>query len=222
MTCIQSQQPRHRVLLVEGQPLVRYGLADLINAAPDLRVCGVAADPTSALQKLTELRPDLVLVGAISNERHALDLLKRIKAIDPSQHVLLFSTLDEAIYAHKALRAGASGFLMRDEPTATLLSAIRYALAGEIFISERLKRKMLGCSFRKGKIIDPLDTLSPRERQVLHLIGQGVAWDDIASRLGITLRTVESHRTHIKDKLNLQSITALVQNAFEAERDRAA
>jgi DNA-binding NarL/FixJ family response regulator len=209
-----------RLLIVDDHPIVRNGVTRLINAKEDLQVCGSAEDGRSALEKIGLLKPDLVLLDICLKDKDGLDLLREIKSRWPEQRVLMLSMHDEVLFGPRSLRLGAMGYVNKQETAETLIVAIRTVLADEIFFSPHLSRVLLrGTSGRLGMGIDPLDNLSGREREVFRRIGEGKSTRDIADELQISVKTVETYRGHLKDKLNLKSGTALVHHAFALNGD---
>src|ERR1700691_1667223 len=198
---------KRSIFIVDDHPIVRQGLALLINREPDLAVCGDAEEARSALQLIEELKPDLVVVDISLNGPDGLDLLKNIRAHDAGLPVLILSMLDELLYAERALRAGASGYIMKQEATEQVLVAIRRILDGEIYVSDRMANKMLhrfvGGSPATAR--SPIAELTDRELEVFRLIGEGHGTRQIAEDLHISVKTVESYQAHIKEKLSLRS-----------------
>jgi DNA-binding NarL/FixJ family response regulator len=209
-------QSRRRVLLVEDHPVVRVGLAHLIDHEADLEVCGVADDHDSALKQVEALHPDLVLLDLSLKGLGGLEVLKALKSRHAHQRVLVVSMYDETVYAARALRAGASGYSMKQAGTDTLLQAIRQVLAGGIYLSETMRLKMPQWLSRPRGLppLDPLERLSDRELEVFRLIGEGSSTGEIAQMLGLSSKTVESHRARIKAKLGLQHASELVHRAM--------
>jgi DNA-binding NarL/FixJ family response regulator len=212
-----AKKNKYRILLVDDHPIVRQGLAELIDHEKDLSVCGVADDIHHALDQVGALGPDLVIVDISLRGSNGIELLKNIKVRYPKQAVLMLSMHDESLYAVRALRAGAAGYVMKQEATEKVLSAIRQVLNGEIYLSERMEKKMMhqlvgGRAARTGS---PLEDLSDRELEVFNLIGQGHGTRQIAEELHLSIKTIESHRAHIKEKLNLKNATELVQHAIQ-------
>lgn len=208
---------KSRVFIVDDHPIVRQGLALLINREPDLAVCGDAEEAASALGRIQELRPDVIVVDISLNGPDGLDLLKNIRALDAHLPVLMLSMLDETLYAERALRAGASGYIMKQEATERLLGAIRRILGGEIYLSERMANRMLH-RFAGGNQADPqspIAELTDRELEVFRLIGEGHGTRQIAEELHISVKTVESYQAHIKVKLSLKNARELVQRAIQ-------
>jgi DNA-binding NarL/FixJ family response regulator len=214
----QSQAAaKKRILVVDDHPVVRQGLALLINREPDLVVCGEAEEATSAMHVLASARPDVVIVDISLNGPDGLDLLKNIRTTHPTLPVLILSMHDESIYAERALRAGANGYIMKQEATEKVLVAVRRILTGEIYVSDRIANKMLkhyitgSGTLRNSSIAD----LSDRELEVFRLIGEGHGTRQIAEELHISIKTVESYQAHIKEKLSLRSARELMQHAIQ-------
>lgn len=206
------------VFLVDDHPIVRQGLALLINREADLAVCGDAEEASSALQGIEELKPDLVVVDISLNGPDGLDLLKNIRARHSSLPVLILSMLDESLYAERALRDGASGYIMKQEATERVLVAIRRILGGEIYLSDRMASRMLHRFVggnQEGPPRSPIADLTDRELEVFRLIGEGHGTRQIAEELHLSVKTVESYQAHIKDKLSIKNARELVQRAIQ-------
>jgi DNA-binding NarL/FixJ family response regulator len=216
---INAKTDKRRVMVVDDHPIVRAGLAQLINREPDLAVCGDAEEMHAALQTIDELKPDILIVDISLNGPDGLDLLKSIRAKDPSLPVLILSMHDESIYAERALRAGANGYIMKQEATERVLAALRRILNREIYVSDRVADKMLrqfvGGSSGATVKRSPLDGLSDRELEVLRLIGEGHGTRQIAEALHLSIKTVETYQGHLKDKLGLRNSRELVQYAIQ-------
>ncbi len=209
---------KHNIFLVDDHPIVRQGLALLINREADLTVCGDAEEAGSALQRIEELKPDLAVVDISLNGPDGLDLLKNLRARHPSLPVLILSMLDETLYAERALRDGASGYIMKQEATERVLVAIRRILGGEIYLSDRMASRMLHRfvgSSQEGPPRSPIADLTDRELEVFRLIGEGHGTRQIAEELHLSVKTVESYQAHIKDKLSLKNARELVQRAIQ-------
>jgi len=204
-----------RVLLVEDHPILRKGLAQLINQDPRLAVCGEAEDAPQAIKAIETLLPDLVIMDISLKLGNGIELLKTVKPHFPDLPVLVLSMHDETLYAERSLRAGAMGYLMKDEPAEQLLFAIGRVLAGEIFLSNRMKsRMMLQFAGRNGKApSSTLEQLTDRELEVFRLIGAGRTTRQIADHLHLSMHTVQAYREFIKAKLKLPNSTQLVQHA---------
>ena len=211
-----NRKPKTKVLLVDDHPVLRRGLGQLINQEPDMMVCGEAEDAPHAFDAVGQLAPDVVVVDVSLKGSNGIELLKNLKARYPALPVLVLSMHDESLYAERALRAGGLGYIMKDEAFEQVLTAIRQVLKGEIFLSDKMKGRMLQqVAFGRGKTVSsPIETLTDRELEVFRLIGQGHGTRQIADELHLSVRTVEAYREYIKEKLNLKNATELVQHAF--------
>jgi DNA-binding NarL/FixJ family response regulator len=212
-----SQSRRNKIFLIDDHPIVRQGLALLIDREVDLEVCGDAPGAPSALSALASVEPDLIILDISLNGPDGLDLLKTIRLKDPHVPVLVLSMHDESTYAERSLRAGANGYIMKQEAAEKVLIAIRRILGGEVYLSERLTNKMLQQIVRGTDPVrnSPMSKLSDRELEIYRLIGSGHATRQIADELHISVKTVESYQAHIKVKLSLRSARELVQHAIE-------
>ena len=208
--------PKCKVFLVDDHPIVRQGLALLIDREPDLMVCGEADGATSALQAIREAPPDFVVLDISLDGPDGLELLKTLRVRYPTLPVLVLSMHDEAVYAERALRAGANGYIMKQEATDRVLTAIRHILGGDVYLSDRLTKRMLQ-QFVNGSVSprDPLAKLSDRELEVYRLIGAGHSTRQIADELHVSTKTIESYQAHIKEKLALRNARELVRHAVE-------
>lgn len=206
---------KKRILLVDDHPMLRAGLAALINKQPDLEVCAEAEDAAKALQATLHAVPDLVVTDLTMPGRGGLEFIKDVHARHSDLPVLVVSMHDETLYAERALRAGARGYLMKEAGGEKLLAAIRHVLSGQVYVSERLSAQLLDSmtSRRPRGSSSPIEKLSDREFQVFQLIGQGRNTREIAQQLHLSPKTVDVHRANIKDKLGLLDATALVRHA---------
>jgi len=206
-----------RVLLVDDHPVLRKGLAQMINQDPRLAVCGEAEDAPQAIKAIETLQPDFVIMDISLKHGDGIELLKTVKPHFPDLPVLVLSMHDETLYAERSLRAGAMGYLMKDEPAEQVLFAIGRVLAGEIFLSNRMKsRMMLQFAGRNGKApSSTLEQLTDRELEVFRLIGGGRTTRQIADHLHLSMHTVQAYREFIKAKLKLPNSTQLVQHAVQ-------
>jgi DNA-binding NarL/FixJ family response regulator len=206
-----------RIVIVDDHPLLRKGVGQLINNEKDLLVVGEAEDAAKALTAIETSRPDVALIDISLGGASGIELLKNIKARFPKLQVLVLSMHDESVYAHRALRAGASGYIMKQEATEKVLTALRKVLRGEVYLSDRLGARMLNTLVggRSSSATSPIEALSDRELEVFSLIGQGHGTRPIAEKLHLSVKTIESHRAHIKEKLNLQTATELVHHAIQ-------
>jgi len=214
---ITSQPKKCRVLLVDDHPIVRQGLALLIDREPDLCVCAEAEGAHSAFHAITTLRPDIVVLDISLNGPDGLEVLKEIRTKTASLPVLILSMHDESIYAERAMRAGANGYIMKQEATEKVLVAIRRILQGEVYLSDRLTNTMLQQYVRGASVAksSPLVNLTDRELEVFRLIGEGHGTRQIAEELHLSVKTIESYQAHIKEKLALRNARELVQHAIE-------
>jgi len=212
-----------RVLLVDDHPVMRKGLAQLVNQDPRLVVCGEAEDASNAIKAIENLKPDLVVMDISLKRGNGIELLKTIKPHFPLLPFLILSMHDEVLYAERALRAGALGYLMKDEPAELVMAAISRVLAGEVFVSDRMKSRMLQqFANRTGKVpASTLEQLTDRELEVFNLIGAGLSTRQIADQLHLSIHTVQAYREFIKAKLNLRNSTELVQHAFHWSHSQA-
>src|SRR5579862_671792 len=208
---------KSKVFVVDDHPIVRQGLALLINRESDLTVCGEAEDAQTAMQAVATVKPDILVVDISLNGPDGLDLLKDVRMRHPELPVLILSMHDESIYAERALRAGAQGYIMKQEATEKVLVALRRILSGEIYVSERIANSMLRHYVRGSSAPEhsSIADLSDRELEVFRLIGEGHATRQIAEALHLSVKTVESYQAHIKEKLSLRSARELVQHAVE-------
>lgn len=206
-----------KVFLVDDHPLVREWLTQLLQRESDLAVCGEAEDTQEALQKIEESKPDVVIADISLKTTHGLELVKDLQVRYPSLPVLILSMHDESLYAERVLRAGAKGYITKQEATKKILPAIRQVLAGEIYISEKMSSRMVHKMVmgRAEEQKSPIERLTDRELEVFQLIGCGQGTRRIASELHLGIKTVESYRARIKEKLKLEDGTQLLQQAIQ-------
>jgi DNA-binding NarL/FixJ family response regulator len=204
------------VLLVDDHPIVRQGLTQLINQEPDLAVCGHAEDGNGALHAIAVYKPDIVILDISLNGPDGLAVLKDIRLSDAALPVLVLSMHDESLYAERALRAGANGYIMKQEATERVLQAIRRIRGGEVYVSDRIAKRLLRQVISNpASAKPPMEALTDRELAVFRLIGKGRATREIADDLHVSVKTVESYQAHIKEKLSLKNARELVQHAFQ-------
>lgn len=219
-----SEQPRDkidgnkaRILIVDDHPLVREGLADLVNKEKDLVVCGQAEDAYQAMEAIRELKPDMAIVDISLKETSGLELIKDIKIQHPGLPILTLSMHEESVYAERALRAGAKGYIMKREATKKVVTAIRKVLRGQLYLSEKMTTRLVR-KFVDGKPeagTSPIDRLTDRELEVFCLLGRGNGTRQISEQLHLSVKTIETYRSRIKEKLNLTSASELLQHAFQ-------
>jgi DNA-binding NarL/FixJ family response regulator len=211
----RSAPARHRLLLVDDHPFMRAGLAQLIERQSDLVVCGEAGSPAEAMQKLHGAAVDLVLTDLTMPGRSGVEFIKDLRAMAADLAILVVSMHDETIYAERVLRAGAQGYIMKEAGGDSLLAAIRQVLAGQVYVSARMSAQILGgLSGKKPRgSTSPIEALSDREFEVFKLIGRGQGTKEMAAQLHISPKTVDVHRSRIKEKLGLTDVTALIHHA---------
>lgn len=214
---------KRTVFVIDDHPIVREGLTRLINGEPDLFVCGAAEDIYEALRSMEVLKPDIAIADISLKGPDGIELIKHLKTRIPGLPVLVLSIHDESIYAPRALRAGARGYMMKQEATENVLVALRRVLTGEVYLSDRMANKMLQQFVGTGGTLKfPVDRLSDRELEVFRLIGQGHGTRRIAEELHLSVKTVESYREHIKEKMLLDDASELVRYAIQwMEQEKA-
>jgi len=212
---------KRKIFLVDDHPIVRQGLAQLINNEPDLIVIGQGEDAYGSLRAIREAKPDLVLTDVSLKESDGIELVKELKSQFPKLPALVVSMHDESLYAERALRAGAGGYVMKQEPPQTLLAAIRVVLSGQVYVSSKMSATLLQrmVAGKKSKGGLPMDRLTDRELEIFRMIGSGMSVKDIADKLFISVKTVEAHREHIKEKLNFKNSAELLRFAIRNSPD---
>lgn len=222
MATQNRQAGKTRVLIVDDHPVVREGLGRRIDRQEDMEVCGEAETRADALALIASARPDLVIVDLGLRDSSGLELIKDIKVREPDLPVLVLSMQDESLYAERALKAGARGYVMKHEATDKVVLAARQVLAGKVYLSEKLSSRFLDVLFgRKGKPgASPAELLTDRELEVFELLGRGLSTKQIAQQLCLSIKTIEAYRERIKDKLRLDGATELLHRAFQWVQDR--
>ena len=207
---------KRTVFVIDDHPIVREGLARLINGEPDLFVCGAAEDIYSALKSMEILKPDIAIADISLKGPDGIELIKHLKTRMPGLPVLVLSIHDESIYAPRALRAGARGYIMKQEATENVLVALRRVLIGEVYLSDRMANKMLQQFVGAGgtNLKFPVDRLSDRELEVFEMLGQGLGTRQIAETLRVSIKTVQVYCARMKEKMNLGSATELLREAI--------
>ena len=220
-----SPEPRKikatRILLVDDHPVVRDGLAESINHEPDLTVCATAEDRQEALKAVETTKPDLAVIDLMLKSSSGLELIKDINARWPKLLILVVSMHDETLYAERVLRAGAKGYITKQQATRDILLAIRRVLSGGIYLSEKTASTVLARLTSKPQVASDsmVDSLADRELQVFEMTGRGLSTREIAEQLHIDMKTVDTYRTRIKEKLNLESTSELLQLAIRWNQD---
>ena len=208
-----SIESAYRILIVDDHPIVRQGLRRLIDQEEDLSVCGEAEDVKEARNAIEAMSPDAVILDISLRNSDGVDLIKELRLRRIKTPVLVLSMHDESIYAERLLSAGANGYIMKQEASDQFLVALRGVLAGDIYVSNAVRGKMVKAAAAEDAVADPISRLSNRELQVFNLIGQGLSTREIAEKLNLSVKTIESHRLTIKDKLNIDSATQLMRYA---------
>jgi len=211
----KNKNSAKRILIVDDHPMMRTGLAQLIDNEPDLKVVAEADNAGQAIDAVAKQKFDLALLDISLPDKNGLELIKDLRALRPQLPILVVSMHDEMIYAERVLRAGARGYIMKQEGGQKFLTAIRQVLAGQIFVSENMSARILEIfSGRQSEnSSSPVQRLSDREFEVFQLIGQAVGTRAIAEQLHLSVKTVEVHRANIKEKLNIKTATDLVRYA---------
>jgi DNA-binding NarL/FixJ family response regulator len=212
-----GQVDKKTVFIVDDHPLLRQGLALLINQQQDFYVCGEAEEAHSAMHALAHHLPDILIIDISLIGPDGLDLLKNIRASYPDLPVLILSMHDEAIYAERALRARANGYIMKQEAAEKVLAALRRILNGDVYLSDRMANKMLQqyLGGAPAAIQSRISALSDRELEVFRLIGEGRGTREIAEEMHLSVETVETYQAHIKEKLSLRSGRELIHHAIQ-------
>lgn len=222
MVCAEQQNKfgknKKKVLVVDDHPIVREGLTDLINKEDDLAVCGCAKDIPQTIDAIKKLKPDMVTVDISLEDASGLELIKDIKIQFSGLPVLALSMHPESFYAERAVRAGAKGYITKQAATKNVITAIRKVLSGGLYLSEQMKEKLLHSLVSDSEsdaAVSPIDRLTDRELEVFSLLGQGRGTRQIADQLCLSVKTIETYRSRIKEKLNLSTGSELLQCAFQ-------
>jgi DNA-binding NarL/FixJ family response regulator len=213
---ILTKEPvRNRILVVDDHPIVRQGLAQFINQERDMTVCAEASDGFEAMTAIEQSSPDLVIVDIQMEGLNGMDLVRNLKAQYPDLPVIMLSMHDESLYAERALRAGARGYVMKQEDPRNVILAIRRVLQGEVYVSDQAASKILKLLSGGSDTASPVDRLSNRELEVLRMIGEGYRTRHIAEKLTLSAKTVESYKARLKQKLVLKDAAELSRYAAE-------
>ncbi len=213
----QKGSDRVRVLLVDDHPAIREAVADTINGTMDMEVCGEASSSDGAFRLVEKLEPDVAIVDISLEDAHGLDLVQNIRSQYPEVKMIVFSMYDENVYAERSIRSGASGYLMKSEPTKRLIEAIRSINRGEVYLSRRMASRILN-KVAMGRTSEPnfaIDELTDREMAVFQMLGEGHSVQDIENRLNLSRKTIETYRRRAKEKLGFDTVSELLQYAVQ-------
>jgi DNA-binding NarL/FixJ family response regulator len=208
---------KHQVLIVDDHPIVRQGLAQLINLDNELNVCGEASDIPSALQSVKEVRPDIAVIDISLGDVSGIRLIEDLSSQYPDVLILALSMHDESLYAERSLKAGAKGYIMKKEPPGQVILALKKVLSGDMYVSNDLSLKLLQKFVaNKGRESrSPIESLSNRELEVFQLIGRGYKTRKIAEHLNLSIKTIETYVDHIKKKMDFKDSRSLIQHAVQ-------
>ncbi|OHB79559.1 MAG: hypothetical protein A2Z25_01720 [Planctomycetes bacterium RBG_16_55_9] len=214
-----------RILVVDDHPVVREGLTYLIDEEEDMVVCGTSQNIPEAMKAIESLKPDMVTVDISLNDASGLELIKMIKTQFPDLPVLALSVHPEQLYAERAIRAGAKGYITKREATGQIITAIREVLNGKMYLSQRMTDRLLQSMVggnKSGAETSPIDRLSDRELEVFSLLGRGQGTRQIAEHLHVSVKTIETYRLRISEKLNVDNASELLWSAFQwaSEQDK--
>lgn len=204
---------KNRVYLIDDHPILREGFAQLLNRQPEFEVCGQAEDAADALAHVAALKPDLILLDIELKTSSGIDLIRQLLTLCPAARILALSMHDEALFAERSLRAGALGYVMKQAPVPEVLSAMRRVLRGERYVSPKIQERMLKLFSEPAS---GRERFSNRELQVFQLIGLGLRTREIAEKLGLSVKTIETYRAHLIEKLNLTDGAELVHQAINS------
>ena len=206
---------RYTISIVDDHPLVREGLAARISAQPDMEICGEADDLESAIGMIESTRPSLVIVDIALRDGHGIDLIKRIVAAGINTRMLVVSAYDESLFAERALRAGALGYINKQELQGKVVEALRTVLRGERYLSSEMTQRLIAQAIGSKAAAGGTEALTDRELQIFQLVGRGKSTREIANELNVSVHTIDSHREHIRAKLDLRTGTELIQRAVQ-------
>lgn len=206
-----------QILIVDDHPLVRRGLTELFNGEADLEVCGEASGAIEAIEQVKKLKPDLLIIDISLEDTNGIELIKRLRSQNVESKMLVSSMHDESLYAERALRAGAQGFVNKEVATEHVLEAVRKVLDGNVYLSNEMTGNLLQRVVDGNDVADrsSIETLSDRELEVFERIGDGLTTREIAEKLSLSVKTIETHREHIKIKLRLRNSVELTRRAVQ-------
>ena len=206
-----------RVYLVDDHPAIREAIRDTIEGTIDIEICGETSSSDDAFRDIEELQPDVAVIDISLNDAHGLDLVQNVRSQYPEVRTIVFSMYDENVYAERAIRAGAAGYLMKSEPTKNIIEAIRCAHDGEVYLSRKMSSRILN-KVAMGRTSEPsfaIDELTDREMAVFQMLGQGYSVQEIQDRLSLSRKTIETYRRRAKEKLGFDTVSELVQYAVQ-------
>lgn len=223
-TIFNEETVRRRVMLVDDHPLTLEGLGAVVNGQPDLIVCCAAGDPAGAMSLLANSTPDLMVTDMTMPGRSGLEFIKDVHAMQPDLSILVLSMHDEMLHAERALRAGARGYLMKDAGAAKVLEVMRIILSGQSYVSPQMSARLLDAvtGRRPRGSTSPIEKLSDREFEVFQLLGKGLSTKEVAQELNLSPKTVDVHRSRLKEKLNLKDAPSLIHHAVRWVETQAA
>lgn len=206
-----------RVYMVDDHPAIREAIRDTIESTIDIEICGESSTSDEAFRDIEEVQPDVAIVDISLKDAHGLDLVQNVRAQYPDVRMVVFSMYDENVYAERAIRAGASGYLMKSEPTKNIVEAIRSAHEGEVYLSRKMSSRILN-KVAMGRSSEPsfaIDELTDREMAVFQMLGQGYSVQEIQDRLSLSRKTIETYRRRAKEKLGFDTVSELLQYAVQ-------
>lgn len=205
------------ILVVDDHPIVRQGIRSLLAEEPDLAITAEAESAPVALQTLRETKVDAAIIDITLKGTDGLELTKSIRSEFPALPILIMSMHHESLYAERALRSGANGYIMKQEVADNVVTALRSVLSGRVYVSENIRETMLGrlASQTMDSEQSPIDRLSDRELEVFRMIGQGMGTREVATQLNLSIKTIETYRAHLKEKLNIRNAIELVRQAVQ-------
>lgn len=217
MSSTSSSSDHIRVYLVDDHPAIREAVRDTVEGTIDMEVCGETNAADEAFRDIGELHPDVAVVDISLNDAHGLDLVRNVRSQYPDVRVVVFSMYDENVYAERAIRSGAAGYLMKSEPTHNIVEAIRAADGGEVYLSREMSSRILN-KVALGQTSEPsfaIDELTDREMAVFQMLGEGASVQEIRERLSLSRKTIETYRRRAKEKLGFDTVSELLQYAVQ-------
>ncbi|MGC4075235.1 MAG: response regulator transcription factor [Nibricoccus sp.] len=213
----RQNSPVRRIFLVDDHPVTRSGIAALLGQQSSFQICGETDSAPKAVELISKINPDLAIVDISLKTTSGIELIKNLSSLVPGLKLLVLSMHDESLYAERALRAGAKGYVMKDQAHEVLITAVRRIFEGELYLSDKMKERMLNrfVSHKRDELTFSIDSLSDRELEVLGHIGNGYSTRQIAAKLNLSVKTIDSYREHLKIKLHLAKGADLVRHAIQ-------